>query len=96
MNDGEPDHPPHPERLPRRGGGTHLEPQLRVPGGGGTGTPFAAFDPDTPDPDTPGPDGPGPDTPGPDAPDPAPAGSRTAAFRAAVRRATGRPPRDGA
>ncbi|WP_141276183.1 hypothetical protein [Pseudonocardia hydrocarbonoxydans] len=97
MNDGEPD----PERLPRRSGRTHLEPQLREPGGAGTGTPFAAFDPDSPDPDSPDPDSPDPGSPAPGAGapgagagDPAPAGSRAAAFRAAVRRATGRPPRE--
>lgn len=48
MNDGGPDHrlPPRREQLPlpRRDGQTHLEPQLREPGGTGSGTPFAAFD----------------------------------------------------
>ena len=34
--------------LPRRQSQAHLEPQLRTPGGGGTGTPFAAFAPDGP------------------------------------------------
>jgi hypothetical protein len=30
-------------RLPRRSAQDHLEPQLRVPGSSGSGTPFAAF-----------------------------------------------------
>jgi hypothetical protein len=41
------DDPPPPAReqlpLPRRRQQAHLEPQLRNPGGAGTGTPFAAF-----------------------------------------------------
>jgi hypothetical protein len=41
------DDPPPPRReqlpLPRRAQQSHLEPQLRVPGGTGSGTPFAAF-----------------------------------------------------
>jgi hypothetical protein len=52
---GLPDGPP-PSReqlpLPRRRRQSHLEPKLRVPGGTGGGTPFAAFTPTpTPDPD---------------------------------------------
>jgi hypothetical protein len=43
------DDPPPPQReqlpLPRRSQQDHLEPQLRVPGGSGEGTPFTAFDP---------------------------------------------------
>ena len=43
------DDPPPPLReqlpLPRRSQQGHLEPQLRVPGGSGEGTPFTAFDP---------------------------------------------------
>ncbi len=32
--------------LPRRSAQGHIEPQLRMPGGAGTGTPFTAFAPD--------------------------------------------------
>jgi hypothetical protein len=43
------DDPPPPLReqlpLPRRSQQGHLEPQLRVPGGSGEGTPFTAFGP---------------------------------------------------
>ncbi|MHA6782517.1 hypothetical protein ACVGOW_16230 [Pseudonocardia saturnea] len=40
--------PPSREQLPlpRRDGQSHLEPQLREPGGAGSGTPFEAFDVD--------------------------------------------------
>ncbi|MCX6467625.1 MAG: hypothetical protein NTW05_29180, partial [Pseudonocardiales bacterium] len=38
--------PPLP--LPRRQGQAHLEPQLREPGGAGSGTPFGAFEDPTP------------------------------------------------
>ncbi len=38
--------PPRREQLPlpRRDGQSHLEPQLREPGGAGSGTPFQAFE----------------------------------------------------
>jgi hypothetical protein len=46
----EPPDGPTPAReqlpLPRRRRQSHIEPQLRTPGGTSTGTPFAAFDPD--------------------------------------------------
>jgi hypothetical protein len=32
--------------LPRRSAQGHIEPQLRIPGGAGTGTPFTPFGPD--------------------------------------------------
>lgn len=72
--------PPSREQLPlpRRDGQTHLEPQLREPGGAGSGTPFEAFDTD--------------DTPDPDPAAPR-SGERMARFRDAVRRATGGSPR---
>ena len=45
---------PTPEReqlpLPRRDRQSHLEPQLRTPGGTGSGTPFAAFAAEAADP----------------------------------------------
>ena len=48
------DDPPPPRReqlpLPRRSQQHHLEPQLRVPGGGGEGTPFEPFDSPAQDP----------------------------------------------
>ena len=48
------DDPPPPRReqlpLPRRSQQGHLEPQLRVPGSGGDGTPFAPFTGAAPDP----------------------------------------------
>jgi hypothetical protein len=65
--------------LPRRDGQSHLEPQLREPGGAGSGTPFEAFD----DPDGTTDDAPGTGTTTP------PSGERVARFRDAVRRATG-------
>jgi hypothetical protein len=83
--------------LPQRRRQSHLEPQLRTPGGAGTGTPFAAFSP--------------PPLPDPPAPTPAPASAaptgqadrtdragRAAAFRAGTRRGrgTGRPRRGNA
>jgi hypothetical protein len=47
-----PDDPPPPRReqlpLPRRTQQAHLEPQLRTPGSGGSGTPFTAFTPAIP------------------------------------------------
>ncbi|WP_219413603.1 hypothetical protein [Pseudonocardia nigra] len=49
---GAPLDPPPPAReqlpLPRRRQQAHLEPQLRTPGGAGSGTPFAAFAADEP------------------------------------------------
>ena len=33
--------------LPRRSAQGHIEPQLRTPGGAGTGTPFTPFGPDS-------------------------------------------------
>src|SRR3954466_11582194 len=33
--------------LPRRSAQAHIEPQLRTPGGAGTGTPFTPFGPDS-------------------------------------------------
>jgi hypothetical protein len=46
------DDPPPPQReqlpLPQREQQAHLEPQLRVPGSPGTGTPFAPFGPEQP------------------------------------------------
>lgn len=69
--------PPRREQLPlpRRDGQTHLEPQLREPGGAGSGTPFEAFDAD---------DAPDSATATP------PSGERVARFRDAVRRAARR------
>lgn len=75
--------PPSREQLPlpRRDGQSHLEPQLREPGGAGSGTPFEAFDAD--------------DAAGSaDEPPTPPWGERVARFRDAVRRAGGGPPRD--
>lgn len=73
--------PPRREQLPlpRRDGQSHLEPQLREPGGAGSGTPFEAFDADDAR------VGESDVTP--------PWGERVARFREAVRRATGGSPR---
>ena len=85
--------PPSREQLPlpRRHGQSHLEPQLREPGGAGSGTPFEAFDTD---------DGTEAGTGEGDAGDATPAtppsGERVARFRDAVRHAvTGSPRRAG-
>lgn len=72
--------PPRREQLPlpRRDGQSHLEPQLREPGGAGSGTPFEAFDADgVEDAET---GDAGSATP--------PSGERVARFRDAVRRAS--------
>jgi len=79
-NTGAPDDP-LAGTLPRRARQRHLEPQLRVPGGRGDDTPFAAFA---------GPDGPA-DGPTDDRDDPATIGAEiTGARAAAFQRGTGR------
>ncbi len=64
-----------PPGLPRRRRQAHIEPQLREPGGAGTGTPFVAFVPgavaDGPGTARPGAVGPAPAGPGPHGPGPA-------------------------
>ncbi|MDN5933601.1 MAG: hypothetical protein L0I24_21460 [Pseudonocardia sp.] len=76
--------PPSREQLPlpRREGQSHLEPQLREPGGAGSGTPCEAFDADDADEAR---TGESDTTP--------PWGQRVARFRDAVRRAAGGSPR---
>jgi hypothetical protein len=70
--------------LPRRRRQSHLEPQLRTPGGAGTGTPFAAFTPPPlSDPPAPTP------TPPTEQADRTDRADRAAAFHAGTRRGRG-------
>ena len=87
------DDPPPPAReqlpLPRRNRQGHLEPQLRVPGGAGDGTPFVAFLPPPFAPPTAPRTADRPDEEPPEGSARAAAIARAAAFRAATWRGRG-------